>query len=359
MSHHSEAAAIILRITYGYAVDYDGPDPLVNLIERMMDNFSRAIQPLTWLVDIFPFMNSLPEWLPGMSYKSVGRQWKYINHMAYKVPFEFVQDSMARGSYEPSYVATYLTKGDKNAPIPEDIIMSTATIVYGGGSDTTVSTIMSFVLAMTLYPDVQRKAKEEIERVVGHERLPQFSDRDKLPYINALVKEATRWMPVVPVGTTHAADEDVTYKDMTIPKGSLLMPAIWGSLHDPKVHPDPETFNPDRFLEPRNEPDPADHAFGYGRRICPGRFLANESLFITLSRMLAVFDMTKAVDEYGREIEPPVEHTASGVIERPIPFPYKIRSRGPEFEKLAREVERYHPASESDAKFVQEKVRFL
>ena len=61
-----------------------------------------------------------------------------------------------------------------------------------------VSIIQSFFLAMTLYPDAQRKAQAEIDAVVGHDRLPTFRDRDKLPYVNALCKELLRWVPAAP-----------------------------------------------------------------------------------------------------------------------------------------------------------------
>jgi len=65
----------------------------------------------------------------------------------------------------------------------------------------TVSAVQSFFLAMALYPEVQKKAQMEIDAVTGNNRLPSFSDRDALPYTNAIVKEAMRWQPVTPLGT--------------------------------------------------------------------------------------------------------------------------------------------------------------
>lgn len=57
---------------------------------------------------------------------------------------------------------------------------------------------------MAMYPEVQRKAQEEIDRVVGSNRLPDFSDQDSLPYVNAVVKESLRWKLVVPTGASLA-----------------------------------------------------------------------------------------------------------------------------------------------------------
>jgi len=64
----------------------------------------------------------------------------------------------------------------------------------------TVSAVQSFFLAMALYPEVQKKAQTEINTVIGNNQLPDFSDRDALPYTNAIVKEAMRWQPVTPLG---------------------------------------------------------------------------------------------------------------------------------------------------------------
>ena len=75
-----------------------------------------------------------------------------------------------------------------------------ALFVVLAGADTTLSTVQSFILAMLLYPEVQKKAQEELDRVVGTDRLPTFADRDNLPYLEALVSEVHRWMPVSPMG---------------------------------------------------------------------------------------------------------------------------------------------------------------
>jgi cytochrome P450 len=90
---------------------------------------------------------------------------------------------------------------------------------------------------------------------------------------------------------------------MRIPKDAYLVPAVWWFLHDPSVYPDPETFAPERFLPPRNEPDPGSEAFGYGRRRCPGRFFADAGLYLNIAQTLAVFNVGKALDENGKEIE--------------------------------------------------------
>jgi cytochrome P450 len=80
---------------------------------------------------------------------------------------------------------------------------------------------------MTTYPNVQRKAQEEIDRVVGPHRLPGFQDRQSLPYNDALVKEVLRWHPITPMGLPHMTTEDDVCEGYLIPKGAYLLPNIW------------------------------------------------------------------------------------------------------------------------------------
>lgn len=76
---------------------------------------------------------------------------------------------------------------------------------------------------MSLYPDVQRKAQDELDRVVGSDRLPNFEDHDSLIYIQAIVLETMRWMPVAPMAIPHSVTRDDEYKGMFIPQGSTVI----------------------------------------------------------------------------------------------------------------------------------------
>ena len=80
---------------------------------------------------------------------------------------------------------------------------------------------------MTEFPDIQRTAQQEIDRVVGHNRLPTASDRPNLPYIEAMVKEVLRWHPVAPMGLPHTSTADDICEGYFIPKGSMLFANVW------------------------------------------------------------------------------------------------------------------------------------
>ena len=77
---------------------------------------------------------------------------------------------------------------------------------------------------MALFPDVQKRAQAELDRVVGRHRLPEFEDLEHLPYIRATVMETVRWMPVVPAGVPHRSIMDDEYKGFHIPKGTAIVP---------------------------------------------------------------------------------------------------------------------------------------
>jgi cytochrome P450 len=96
-----------------------------------------------------------------------------------------------------------------------------------GGSDTTSSTLYGFIQAMMVWPEVQKRAQEEIERVVGSDRLPVIDDYQNLPYIRCCVKETLRWMPTVIMGVPHAVVKDDSYNGWFIPKGATVINNVW------------------------------------------------------------------------------------------------------------------------------------
>ncbi|EAU32059.1 conserved hypothetical protein [Aspergillus terreus NIH2624] len=347
----TEAGAVILKIAYGYTIEPHGRDPLIDLANESMDKFSVAGTPGRWMVDTIPFLKYLPTWLPGTDFIRTGNAWRKTLLTTIEKPYQLVLQQMKQGSCPPSYTASLLEEANGNATPEEDLVIKwTAGSLYTGGADTTVSALSCFFLAMTLYPDVQRKAQEELDRVLGPNRLPTFEDRDNLPYIEALVKETLRWHPVAPTGIPHLCTEDDLYNGYLIPKGALILPNIWAFTHDPNVYRDPASFKPERFLDTDGtapELDPHMLAFGFGRRICPGRFLADSTIFMSIAQSLTVFRFEK---------DPAVTAQPEflpGVVSHPTPYQLKITPRSAQHEALIRSVEVEHPWEESHAKEIE------
>ncbi|KAL6241779.1 hypothetical protein RBB50_011312 [Rhinocladiella similis] len=137
--------------------------------------------------------------------------------------------------------------------------------------------------------------QEEADDVVGKDRLPDFDDIPQLPTVRAVAKETLRWRPVTAGGVPHELIKDDVYGGLFFRAGTSLHADQWAIHRDPELYPDPEAFNPERWLSPQYStyrepldkfPNLQNHsAFGFGRRICPGKNIADNSLHILIARM--------------------------------------------------------------------------
>ncbi|KAJ7088056.1 cytochrome P450 [Mycena belliarum] len=310
--------AIILRITYGIEVQEE-EDPFITIIEKANDNFNAATAPGAFLVDVFPAMMYIPEFLAP--FKRTGRRWAVGTKAMVEAPYLFTQRQMSAGIAPGSFVSSLLDHEEKLTQEEMDDIKHTAASLYGGGADTTAASLYAFFLAMVLAPDVQHAAQAEIDSVIGGGRLPVYADREQLPYVSAVVTELFRWHSVAPLGVPHAALEDTVVNGYFLPKGTLIIANLWNILNDPATYPAPAAFDPSRYLSASPQRDPRTLCFGFGRRVCPGRELAEMSLFTCVATTLAVFDIAAG------EGPVPVHENTQGTISHPKPFDCVVRPR--------------------------------
>ncbi|EMD39029.1 hypothetical protein CERSUDRAFT_133760 [Gelatoporia subvermispora B] len=328
--------AIFLSVVYGIEAA-EGEDEYIAVGERALHGVEEAFNVGSFWVDFFPFLKYIPEWMPGAEFKKKAAIWKVDCIGMKQLPWK---NAVRDGDYVP--VAAKLAarfsnlKGEAYAE-EEEIAQNVAGIAYGAGADTSVSTLQCFFQAISLYPEVQSRAQDELARVVGPSRLPDFTDQESLPYIKALCKECLRWQPVVPLGLAHGSLKDDEYRGYRIPAGSVLFQNTWAILHDPEEYPDPEEFRPERFLKDgkwnSDIMDPGVVAFGAGRRICPGRYLAEMTLFITIACVLHTFDIAPPVDAQGKPVTCKPKMT-SGAVSHPEPFHCVVKPRSSMAESL-------------------------
>ncbi|KAI9457271.1 cytochrome P450 [Boletus coccyginus] len=281
------ASSAILKISHGYSVEDDG-NSLVEMVDKAMNIFSVVMTPGRFLVDMLPILQYLPEWFPGGGFHKDAKRWRKIVRETADTPHQFVLEHLAKGDALPSLTSQLLQEGV--TPDEEEILKWVSFNMYVGGTDTTPYTIAGFFLAMTIYPEVLKKAQAEVDVVVGDKRLPTMKDRGALPYVNALCKELLRWNVLIPM-PPHAAAEDIVYEGYLIPKGTCLLGNIWLIFTNPDIYPDPDVFDPERFLGENQQLDPREMCFGWGRRSCPGSLLAESMIFICVVMALATLDI--------------------------------------------------------------------
>ncbi|KAJ7032293.1 cytochrome P450 [Mycena alexandri] len=326
------AGEVILGVAYGIKV-LPVDDPYIALAERAVQSAAEASIPGRFMVDAFPLMKYIPEWFPGAKFKRKAKQWRKFAQDLQDVPFAEVQRQVTAGIVPPSFAGESLQALNEYAPgrtyYDENTIKGAAASSYAAGSETTAIALLTFILAMIANPEAQKTAQTEIDSVTGGTRLPEFRDEEALPYLSALVKEVLRWKAVAPIGVPHFISVEDEYHGYRIPANSIVIGNVWAILHHEEMYPEPHTFNPERFLlDGKLNPDVRDPqaAFGFGRRICPGRYMATSSLWIAIASILAAFNIGKAIEEDERIIEPSYEYSP-GFLSTPLPFKCSIQPR--------------------------------
>jgi cytochrome P450 len=125
------------------------------------------------------------------------------------------------------------------------------------------------------------------------------SDRPNLPYIDALMSETLRCNCVVPLGLPHRGTQEDVYNGAPIPAGTLVFGNAWNMAHNPTHYPNPDVFDPTRFLGPTPAPDPRAYVFGFGHRKCPCQHIIESNLWLLLASLLHSFDILPGLDDEG------------------------------------------------------------
>lgn len=196
--------------------------------------------------------------------------------------------------------------------------------LYLAGIDTGNSTLSWALLYMITWPEVQKKLQQELDDVVGRERLPAYDDRSRLPYTEATILEIQRCATVAPLSIAHKTTATTELFGYTIPKSTVVLENIWAVHHDPELWGDPEVFRPERFLDASGRVQKPEYLipFSVGGRVCPGESLARVELFLFLSCILHQFSLSMADSE-----KPPSFEASVRIVLKPKPFPVIIKQR--------------------------------
>ncbi|KAG1876687.1 cytochrome P450 [Suillus subalutaceus] len=312
-------ASLIMTVTYGYLA-HGHEDLFFNPRTRTPSYWANKLVLQRGLPCSQPFLSvsasvddiifniqhqvaveKLPFWCFGGGFALMGRSTELAQQLLNE-PFDEVKAQIADGTASHSLVADFLSQAHDDAD--EETMKAVALMAYIAGIDTTTATLRIFLLAMVLYPDVQARA------------------RRPLPYLDAVLLEALRWYPIGPLGVPHATLNDDVYDGYFIPKGAMVMVNQWALSRDEDIYPDASRFDPSRHLtiDGKLKDHFVSHlAFGHGRRICPGRWFAENSLWTAVSAILAVLHIDHAKDSNGDKIEVKPQF-GTGLVVHPEPF---------------------------------------
>ncbi|KUJ23936.1 cytochrome P450 [Mollisia scopiformis] len=280
--------------------------------------------PGKFLMEAVPALTKLPSWvyaLPSMIRDTTTVLQQY---------FYMLSQEGAESKW--NNFSKVLLNGQETYGLSDVEVAGLTANLIGGRVDTTSSTMISCILAMAVFPDVQRKAQAEIDSVVGDNTSPTWEDVDgKLPYCTALVKEVLRWRTVtVLAGIPHANTVDFEYRGYRFPAGTNILGNIWAIHRHPREFPEPDNFRPERFLNGLEQAYPNNkgmNPFGWGRRQCSGQPLAEQGLLYSLTRLIWAFNIKPSLDEHGNEVKLDIFAYTDCENMRPEPFRARFTPR--------------------------------
>ncbi|KAI1839626.1 hypothetical protein JX266_014164 [Neoarthrinium moseri] len=306
-------------------------DPMMKEALRLSREFMNTTGPFSNLVDHVPMLRYFPT-----SIRSRGRRLHRDIVSTYGGMIKEMDERIQKGQDIRDCLAKSMLQARKQEDLDDLDITFLATSFMVGGVETTAAVMQWFCALIPSYPEIQRRAQYELDSVVGRSRLPGMEDEKSLPFCRAIIKEVQRCHNPFWLGTPHAASKDFVYQGKLIPKDTVMVLNTWTMHHDEIRHPAPFKFNPDRYLhdnltsvQSSRQPDPyqRDHwIFGAGRRICPGMQVAEQEIWLTISRILWAFDMKPVPDH-------PIDLKEYDGLSGRSPMPFRILLK-PRHEKV-------------------------
>ncbi|XP_031574308.1 steroid 17-alpha-hydroxylase/17,20 lyase-like [Actinia tenebrosa] len=209
--------------------------------------------------------------------------------------------------------------------IEDDHVIMTMQDVFIAGNETITTTILWTLVHLVTHPKIQAKIHAQLDEVVGFDRKPELKDKENLPYVEAVLAETSRLSSVAPLSIPHKATKDTSLQGYTIPKDTVVFLNLWAIHHDEKQWKDPMEFVPERFLDSdgkmRETSKLSYMPFSAGRRVCLGKALARQEMFLFICGLLQQF-------EFKAPTEPFKEPAGKdGIVRTPLPFEVCMRKR--------------------------------
>ena len=308
------SSSLMFVLLYGRRL-VKGDELELKQIEKLINSIFENTSLGNWLVDSFPVLNHLPR--PLAKWKVVGDQLHSEQARLNENNFVNALNTISWNWCKQSFL--------KDTPsVSREELTFVLGEIFGAGSRTTAGALNVAILACVTYPDAMRHAQRELDMNIGSERLPNFDDLPNLPYTRSFIEEVLRWRPLTPAGVAHSLTRDDEYCGFVIPRGASVVANHWSLEMDEKTFQCPEDFIPERWMKNADLPLAA---FGFGKRVCPGQYLARNSLLLVMSRLLWAFDIEW---KEGQEANlDRLDMTHEGIFSKPCSFEATFSIRSP------------------------------
>lgn len=315
-------SSVMFTLAYGKRLESPGRHEIAEA-SKITENISLAAdQAKNMIVEVYPVLDYIPRCFAP---------WKRIGTRLHAQTVQFFEQQMLEGLRSPAWNwSKHIIALNETKDLSNKEIVYILGALYEAGSETTATVLQIFVLASVLHPECIGRAQLELDESVGNDRMPTFEDMPRLPYLNAFIKEVLRWRPIAPLGIPHAPSKIGEFMGYSIPEGATIFPNNWTLDLDDAVFRDPYAFKPERWLEDPNLPL---STFGFGRRACPGKQMAENSLYIAIARLIWGYNFHHAY-ENGLRVELDPWDMKEGVVSPPATFSAVLSVRSSVHQRL-------------------------
>ncbi|KAK9500817.1 hypothetical protein O3M35_002007 [Rhynocoris fuscipes] len=273
------------------SVRYSPEDKELKRVQGMMNELFASVDMVGALFSQFPFLQHLAPERSGYN--------SFID--IHERILKFLQEEL------DNHKATYregdprdlmdvylemLRSPERKSSFSESQLLAICLDMFMAGSETTTKSLGFGFLYMLLYPEVQAKARAELDAVVGRDRLPKLVDRPNLPYVECIVYESLRHFMGRTFSIPHRALKNTKLGGYDIPKDTMVIANFNGPLMDKELWGDPDIFRPERFLDKDGKIDVPEYfiPFGTGKHKCLGQGLARTNIFLFTASLLQNFE---------------------------------------------------------------------
>ncbi|KAJ9054625.1 hypothetical protein DSO57_1012261 [Entomophthora muscae] len=253
-------------------------DPILKLYEEVM----RAMFNPIYL--IFPFLEDL---VPS-------RRSSHIKSQMFRSFLkDIVVERKSNLNSNHNDLLTLMIKAsieDEGAQYTEDDVVSDLSVFFLAGHDTTANTLTTMFYFLAKHPEIQEKARQEVNALLNFEkRTPTIQELKEMPYVDCIIKESMRIVSTVPQLNRYCLDGDELSDGLVVPAKTTVTLQLWKLHHDESIYPNPNSFNPDRFMDLQNDQNAHMLTFGSGARMCIGKNFSMLEQRVVIAMLLQTF----------------------------------------------------------------------